>query len=335
MKPPSRPRSAPARYHLGPVSRIWTDREKRRLLRGLRAQAQAPGPLRLEVLKKYLPSRGEDEIMKFVDLLKERVAKEVVKAQFRYHQCKQKDAPVPAPIEVWTALAEKMTGCLEDAVTAAFSQVLTIASTEPLCLLHSVPPKPMEVKTTRCSSPTLHNKNKSNEETREATVSSNGEELTPVKNGEFQVDFEKIYKYLSVISRGSKAPELPPGESAVLLDLLLSLPEELECLDFNKLKSHMYKCYRELNGRYTGNKNGTQAESSQSVNSGRDQHDIFFHIHPNSSCCQQQEGANSHSSSKNDEASSSAINWKTLGICPLNSFMFPLDLLTRKGDAVE
>ncbi|XP_060629261.2 snRNA-activating protein complex subunit 2 [Anolis sagrei] len=333
MKPPSRRRSAPARYDLGPAAQVWTDREKRRLLRALRAQAQTPGPLRPELLKKYLSSRSESEIMEFVDLLKERVAKEAVKAEYRHRQRKQKDTPIPAPIEVWTELAEKMTGCLEDAVTAAFSQVLTIASTEPLCLLHSVPPKPVEVKTTRCSSPTVHNKNKSNEKAQEAVVSSNGE-LTPVENSEFQVDFEKIYKYLSVISRGSKAPELPPGESAVLLDLLLSLPEELKCLDFKKLKSHMFKCYRELNACYTGKKNRTQTESSQSVNSGRGQHDILFHIHPDSSCFQQ-EGASSLASSKDDEAPSSAINWKTLGICPLNSFMFPLDLLTYKGDAVE
>ncbi|XP_042319959.1 snRNA-activating protein complex subunit 2 [Sceloporus undulatus] len=334
MKPPSRLRSAPARYRLGSAPRVWSDREKRRLLQALRAQAQAPGSLRPELLKKYLPSKEEGEIMEFVDLLKERVAREAVKDQYRYRQSKQKDAPIPAPIEVWTELAEKLTGCLEDAVTAAFSQALTIASAEPICFLHSVPPKPVEAKNTRCSSPTLHNKNKSNEETQETAMSSNLGEPAPVENGGFQVDFEKIYKYLSVISRGSKAPELTPGESAVLLDLLLSLQEELGCLDFKKLENHMYKCYLELNGHYT-EKSRTQAEASPSVNNGKDSCDELFHMHPETSCLQEQEGTNSLASSKGDETPSSVINWKTLGICPLNSFMFPLDLLAQKGETAE
>lgn len=60
MKPPSRRRSAPARFALGPVVRVWTDRDKRRLLRALRAQGE--GPLRPELLKKYLPERDEAEV---------------------------------------------------------------------------------------------------------------------------------------------------------------------------------------------------------------------------------------------------------------------------------
>ncbi|KAH0618721.1 hypothetical protein JD844_018162 [Phrynosoma platyrhinos] len=100
MKPPSRLRSVPARYCVGSAPQVWTDREKRRLLQALRAQTQIPGPLRPERLKKYLPSKEESEIMEFVDLLKERVAREAVKAQYRYRQSRQKDAPIPAPIEV-------------------------------------------------------------------------------------------------------------------------------------------------------------------------------------------------------------------------------------------
>ncbi|XP_062996361.1 snRNA-activating protein complex subunit 2 [Elgaria multicarinata webbii] len=335
MKPPSRPRSVPARYALGPTARVWTEREKRRLLQALRAQAHSPGPLQPELLKKYLPSLDEAEIMEFVDLLKERVAKEAVKAQYQYRQRKQKDAPIPAPIEVWIELAEKLTGCLKDAVTAAFSQVLTIASAEPLCLLHSVPPKPIEVKNARCSSPALHHENKkSNEQSQEAAVSSNAEELAPAENGGFHVDFEKIYKYLSVISRGSKAPELPPGESAVLLDLLLSLPEELGCLDFKKLKSHMHKSYIELGAHYTGEKSRMKTGASHFANNSEELNDSFLHVHPaTTSLPQQQEGTSTSASSKGDTAS--AMDWKTLGICPLNSFLFPLDILARKGESLD
>ncbi|XP_061488622.1 snRNA-activating protein complex subunit 2 [Rhineura floridana] len=329
MKPPSRLRSAPARYDLGPTTQVWTDREKRRLLQALRAQGQ--GPLRPELLKKYLPSRDEAEILAFVHHLKERVAREAVKEQYQYRQRKQKDAPIPAPIEVWTELAEKLTGRLEDAVTAAFSQVWTIASAEPLSLHHSVPPKPV-VKNSQSSSPTLHSEGtKSNEESQETAVSSNIEELAPAENGGFYVDFEKIYKYLSVISRGSKAPELPPGESAVLLDLLLSLPEELGFLDFKKLKSHMHKCYMELSAHYTGEKNKMK-EASQAANSSEEPH-----VHPATSCLPQQQEHTTSANSETDTASpfASAMDWKTLGICPLNSFLFPLDVLVRKEESFD
>ncbi|KAF7253549.1 snRNA-activating protein complex subunit 2 [Varanus komodoensis] len=335
MKPPSRPRSAPARYSLGPTARVWTEQEKRRLLQALRAQVHTPGPLRPELLKKYLPSRDETEIMGFVDLLKERVAKEAVKAQYQHRRCKQKDAPLPAPIEVWITLAEKLTGRLGDAVTAAFSQVLTIASAEPLCLLHSVPPRSKEIKNVQRSSlPTVHNENrKSNEQCQEVTISSNAEEQTPTENSGFHVDFERIYKYLSVISRGSKAPELPPGESAVLLDLLLSLPEELGCLDFKKLKTHMYKCYIDLTTNCTGERSRANAEATQPVNKNENLNS--FHVFPDPSSLPQQQQGSSPASSKDDTAPAFTMDWKTLGICPLNSFLLPLDILARKSKCLN
>ncbi|XP_033008325.1 snRNA-activating protein complex subunit 2 isoform X2 [Lacerta agilis] len=307
MKPPSRQRSAPARYRMAPTSQAWTDPEKRRLLRALRAHGQ--GPLRPELLKEYLPSRDEEEIMAFVEHLKERVAKEAVKEQYQYRQRKQKDAPIPAPIEVWT-----------------------IASTEPLTLLHSVPPKSVVTKNSQCSSQNLHSESrKSNEESHEPTVSSSVEEIAPAENSGFHVDFEKIYKYLSVISRGCKAPELPPGESAVVLDLLLSLPEELGFLDYKKLKSHMHKCYTELNTHYTGERSRMK-EGNQPVNNNGE---LFLHVQPATSGLPQQESSSSPTTSQDDATSASAMDWKTLGICPLNSFLIPLDILARKEEIFD
>ncbi|XP_028589644.2 snRNA-activating protein complex subunit 2 isoform X2 [Podarcis muralis] len=308
MKPPSRQRSAPARYRTAPTSQAWTDPEKRRLLRALRAHGQ--GPLRPELLKKYLPSRDEEEIMAFVEHLKERVAKEAVKEQYQYRQRKQKDAPIPAPIEVWT-----------------------IASTEPLTLLHSVPPKSVVIKNSQCSSQNLHSESrKSDEESHEPTVSSNVEEIAPAENSGFHVDFEKIYKYLSVISRGCKAPELPPCESAVVLDLLLSLPEELGFLDFKKLKSHMHKCYTELNTHYTGERSRMK-EGNQPVNNNGE---LFPHVQPATSGLPlQEESSSSPTTSKDDATSASAMDWKTLGICPLNPFLFPLAILARKEESFD
>lgn len=88
--------------------------------------------------------------------------------------------------------------------------MLTVAAAEPLSLLHSIPPKPVDTKSTQLP-PTLHSENrKQSEESQTAAISSNTEELDPEQE-KFHIDFQRIYKYLSEISRGSKAPELPPS----------------------------------------------------------------------------------------------------------------------------
>lgn len=125
------------------------------------------------------------------------------------------------------------------------------------------------------------------------------------------------------------------AESAVLLDLLLSLPEELGYLDFKKLKSHMNKRYMELRARYTSEKSRPQAETNQPENNIEELHDTFLHVDPATSCLQQQEGGSSVAHSKDETTVPSAVDWKTLGICPLNSFMFPLDILARKSKELD
>lgn len=66
------------------------------------------------------------------------------------------------------------------------------------------------------------------------------------------VDFERIYCYLSQIQESSQAQQLSPVkgswqlspmESAVVLDLLMSLPEELPLLDCNKLHRHFRQVF--------------------------------------------------------------------------------------------
>ncbi|XP_054837289.1 snRNA-activating protein complex subunit 2 isoform X2 [Eublepharis macularius] len=292
MKPPSRQRSAPARYDLGPVAHVWTDQEKRRLLKALRAHTE--GPLRPELLKKYLPWRDE--------------------------------------AEVWTELAEKLTGGLENSVTTAFSQVLTIASTEPLSLLHSVPPKPVDTKNPQYPSSAAHDEQR--EKLQTVILPSNAEQAPAEQQG-FHVDFEKIYKYLSMLSSGSKVPELSPGEAAVVLDLLLSLPEELVFLDIKKLRSHMHKCCMELNAHYAGERSQKQADSSQNANSSGDLYNASLPLYQISNSHPQHKDANSTDSSKADAPGPSAVDWKTLGICPVNSFLLPLNILAQKKVSLD
>ncbi|XP_067435767.1 snRNA-activating protein complex subunit 2 [Thunnus thynnus] len=58
------------------------------------------------------------------------------------------------------------------------------------------------------------------------------------------VDFERIYRYLSVIHKPNDECHLTPMESAIVLDLLMSLPEELPLLDCNKLHNHLIQVYQ-------------------------------------------------------------------------------------------
>lgn len=57
------------------------------------------------------------------------------------------------------------------------------------------------------------------------------------------MDFEKIYSYLGSVHKPSQEQTLTPMESAVLLDLLLSLPEELPLLDCVGLEQHMIQVH--------------------------------------------------------------------------------------------
>ncbi|CAL8376373.1 unnamed protein product [Gadus morhua 'NCC'] len=60
------------------------------------------------------------------------------------------------------------------------------------------------------------------------------------------VDFNKIYLHLSHPWREGKDGPLSPLECAVVLDLLMALPEELPLLDGGKLRQHMIETYASL-----------------------------------------------------------------------------------------
>uniref|UniRef100_A0A3B4ZZB6 Small nuclear RNA activating complex polypeptide 2 n=1 Tax=Stegastes partitus TaxID=144197 RepID=A0A3B4ZZB6_9TELE len=53
------------------------------------------------------------------------------------------------------------------------------------------------------------------------------------------VDFERIYRFLSVVDKPEEECQLTPMESAIVLDLLMCLPEQLPQLNCNKLRKHM------------------------------------------------------------------------------------------------
>ncbi|XP_064357194.1 snRNA-activating protein complex subunit 2 [Dromaius novaehollandiae] len=246
MKPPLRTRLAPARYVTGPGAAAapepraaWSAREKQALLAALRDQA-ALGAAELEPrrLRERLPRRSEAEIVAVVAQLRGRVAREAVRTHYR--QCleeqRRRRAQLPAPIELWTELAEKLAEPLEEAAAAAFSQVLTVAAAEPLSLLRSVPPRPPVPPPAAKEPPPA------------AKEPPPANEPPPAgkEPPRFAVDFGKVYEYLALLARGGVAPPLPPGEAAVLLALLASLPAAAAALDGAGLRGHLREAYGDL-----------------------------------------------------------------------------------------
>ncbi|XP_005413198.1 PREDICTED: snRNA-activating protein complex subunit 2 isoform X2 [Chinchilla lanigera] len=263
--------------------------------------------------------------------------------------------------QVWTDLGEKLTGPLEEPLTAAFSQVLTIAAAEPLSLLHSKPPKPTaaRAKTPRLGAATgqqgrtpdvcglavgpaprasgaasvtlgpapvasgsAPSASKPAPEVPGPTPETLGcvpeapaESLAvPSPEGDLTVDFEKIYKYLSFSSRSGQGPELSAAESAVVLDLLLSLPEELPHLPCTALAEHMTKTYDRLMAPERSPCGGSAGPGAEEGPGSR---------------VPEEPSQGPHGAPEHSTPSELRSAWQAAGVCPLNPFLVPLELLGR------
>nr|XP_058918642.1 snRNA-activating protein complex subunit 2 isoform X2 [Kogia breviceps] len=280
MKPPQRRRVAPARY-LGEVAgpAAWSAREKRQLLRLLQARRGQPEPDAAE-LARQLSGRSEVE-------------------------------------------------------------VLTIAATEPISLLHSQPPKPTQARgkllllsaprgqedlgpeapgpgpeapgpapeapgRQEAPGPAPKTQGPAPEASSESLAGLSAEE-------DFSVDFEKIYKYLSSISRGGQGPELSAAESAVVLDLLMALPEELSRLPCAALIEHMSDMYLRLMAPQPDPASGGLGSGAEHDGTG--------------SRGQEEAGQATPQAPENAGPSEPISTWQAAGICPLNPFLVPLKLL--------
>ncbi|XP_045845798.1 snRNA-activating protein complex subunit 2 [Meles meles] len=331
MKPPQRRRAAPARY-LGEVTgpTAWSAREKRQLLRLLQARQGQPEPDTAE-LARELPGRSEAEIRDFLRQLKGRVVREAIQ---RVHPGgpqgrRRRETQTPAPIEVWMDLAEKITGPLEEALTVAFSQVLTIAATEPVSLLHSKPPKPTQARGKRLLLSAPGGREDSSPDTPGPAPKTNGPAAAEsgsapladpsaaataaAAEGDFSVDFEKIYKYLSSVSRRCHGPELSAAEAAVVLDLLMALPEELLRLPCEALVKHLSDMYAHLTAPQPDPAPEGLAPGAEDAGTASQEHE-----EASQAALQAPENARPR------EPRSA---WQAAGVCPLNPFLVPLELL--------
>ncbi|XP_040202698.1 snRNA-activating protein complex subunit 2 [Rana temporaria] len=296
MKPPVRRRTAPQRFvvldsapaRVAPIRLAWLCKEKMELLRGLKAQVgqKVPDP--------PVQGRSKSEVSSYIAWLRSRAAREAVQTVYEkwVQDRKAEEAETPVPIELWTDLVYRMSKPTEEALTAAFSQMLTIASTEPLTLRHSIPCKEPRKRASRSNSPAM-NSSQQEKPSGEGPAPSGVEPVAveEAADGRWKkLDFEKIYKYLSKASMGETLPKLSECESAVVLNLLYCIPGQLQTLNAQALCDALRDTYTDMN-------KPTKSENSE------------------------QESA---------ALGSQAADWKELGFCPLNPLMLPLEVLKPK-----
>uniref|UniRef100_A0AAY4AFV0 Uncharacterized protein n=1 Tax=Denticeps clupeoides TaxID=299321 RepID=A0AAY4AFV0_9TELE len=129
------------------------------------------------------------------------------------------------------------------------------------------------------------------------------------------VDFERIYCYLSKVSKMTSENRLTAMESAVVLDLLMSLQEEIPLLNGRELQRHLIDIHGHLNTALKQPRVAPEEDTASVTKSG------------NSAETAAGEGAEQPAAA---EIPDPTVNWEDLGLCPLNPFMVPLSLLARK-----
>lgn len=113
-----------------------------------------------------------------------------------------------------------------------------------------------------------------------------------------------------------------PQECAVLLDLLMSLPEELPLLDCDQLQHHLLQVHGQLTK--PAQNPASSATASKNISSAVD--DSAETTAPESSCLPEEPSGGSSVTEPAKEK-----DWDSAGLRPLNPLMIPIDLLKRRS----
>ncbi|XP_032870555.1 snRNA-activating protein complex subunit 2 [Amblyraja radiata] len=247
MKPPSRVRAAPQRYSGVPqtgvgdgedgeaeTAEMWSRSEKQQMLRAM-GQQSAGRPLDQLALETAVPTRCPQEVLGYVQSLCQRSERSAVQKVYnqrrREHHHRLRQPHVP--LQIWTELAEAVTGRLDEVIATAVSQTLLIAATEPVC------------GDGHCRVPARdgggHGEGEGRGPGEEAAPSGSGS--GPAAEGEppgsqrqardtdtdtdTDTECAAVYSFLSAAVRGTPLPPLPPQASSLLLELLHSLPAQV------------------------------------------------------------------------------------------------------------
>ncbi|KAK5893828.1 hypothetical protein CgunFtcFv8_006664 [Champsocephalus gunnari] len=157
MKPPPRKRNKKNLSFEPPpsprkVSGTWQRLEQKKLLKALTELGKTNNvneDVDCEFLRKHVRTRSISEISTMVDLLKSQVI------SFATSELKKKMQQEKGrkPIEEWARMASLVAGAQEDTVSDAFSQMLTVCSTEPNTLRYSNPPPGLQTPPCRMHRP--------------------------------------------------------------------------------------------------------------------------------------------------------------------------------------
>lgn len=136
------------------------------------------------------------------------------------------------------------------------------------------------------------------------------------------VNFDKIYQYLSDIESKTCNSALTSMESAVLLDMLMCLPEELPSLDCKELQHHFLQIYSQLTqpAKIPASSSNTESDIQQAnvADSTALTHKLRTTV-----------GSTKEPSSESSvsEPAKDKKDWATAGTCPLNPLLVPVALL--------
>ncbi|XP_061921227.1 snRNA-activating protein complex subunit 2 [Entelurus aequoreus] len=415
MRPPARTRRKPDRnsttrpgtQHAQENAYSWSKKERQKLVNALTVLRREHGELTkidFSLLNLQIPSRSVSELQSVVESLQNKVISSA-SSQMKAKMSAMKK--MGSPIEIWTRLASAVCGSIKKPISSAFSQMLTVASTEPCTLQNCDPPQLHTALRTDCpvgrtvpltpvlspvkaevvfktqaaakrpehdppfatmsscqvsvtqepssshtpiippaASPVSAARPITSHASSSASYSSNfsSTSASPSQHAKpavmkthfshtskhitidssrvlgvnFVVDFERIYNYLSTINQPDCKYELTPMESAIVLDLLMSLPEELPLLDCKKLHSYLIQVYDNLSKPSSSKQVKEMLQELKTRQQGSTQPE------PQQEC--------SGTSSPNESSGSNGLTTdvKHTEHCPpLNPLMIPLDLLKR------
>lgn len=169
------------------------------------------------------------------------------------------------------------------------------------------------------------------------------------------VNFEKIYQYLGVINNPGQGCRLTAMESAIVLDLLMSLPEELPLLDCKSLRQHLIQVYKILSVpadfkiiqelfknlketaepglQSAGSRDGPGGQRPRHPETNPQQDDHSYGTKDTGPKAPRPQETDNRSPG-NTDTHSRCEDEDTAGLCPpLNPFMVPPALLKRKPKA--
>ncbi|XP_056605480.1 snRNA-activating protein complex subunit 2 [Triplophysa dalaica] len=142
------------------------------------------------------------------------------------------------------------------------------------------------------------------------------------------VNFDKIYEYLSDPETKTCSSALTSMEYAVLLDLLMSLPEELPLLDCDQLQHHLLQVHGQLTKPVQNPASSLKSSKNISPATVDDSAKLTNQekTTPESYCPSEEP---SDDSSVTEPAKEK--DWDSVGMRPLNPLMIPIDLLKRRS----